>query len=128
MVNFGPREEVPAEFEGRKLHVHNPQVTLMRTTPDECAELGRIVGEKLNAATGPTALALPLRGVSMLDVEGEDFYDPEADAALFDALRETVDDDIELLELDTDVNDEAFAEAVAERLHEYMREAGRAPE
>jgi uncharacterized protein (UPF0261 family) len=64
----------------------------------------------------------------MLDVEGEDFYDPEADAALFDALRETVDDDIELLELDTDVNDEAFAEAVAERLHEYMREAGRAPE
>jgi uncharacterized protein (UPF0261 family) len=100
----------------------------MRTTPDECAELGRIIGEKLNAATGPTALALPLKGVSMLDVEGEDFYDPEADAALFDALRETVDDDVDLLELDTDVNDEAFAEAVAERLHEYMREAGRAPE
>ncbi|WP_372911056.1 Tm-1-like ATP-binding domain-containing protein [Salinigranum sp.] len=128
MVNFGPREEVPAEFEGRTLHVHNPQVTLMRTTPDECAELGRIIGEKLNAATGPTALALPLKGVSLLDVEGEDFYDPEADAALFDALRETVDDDVDLLELDTDVNDEAFAEAVAERLHEYMREAGRAPE
>jgi uncharacterized protein (UPF0261 family) len=128
MVNFGPREEVPAEFEGRKLHVHNPQVTLMRTTPDECAELGRIIGEKLNAATGPTALALPLKGVSMLDVEGEDFYDSEADAALFDALRETVDDDVDLLELDTDVNDEAFAEAVAERLHEFMRETGRAPE
>jgi len=128
MVNFGPREEVPEEFEGRKLHVHNPQVTLMRTTPDECAELGRIIGEKLNAATGPTALALPLKGVSMLDVEGEDFYDPEADAALFDALRETVDDGVELLELDTDINDEAFAEAIAERLHEHLREAGRAPE
>ncbi|WP_136603530.1 Tm-1-like ATP-binding domain-containing protein [Salinigranum halophilum] len=128
MVNFGPREEVPEEFEGRNLHVHNPQVTLMRTTPDECAELGRIIGEKLNAATGPTALALPLKGISMLDVEGEDFYDPEADAALFDALRETVDDGVELLELDTDINDEAFAEAIAERLHEHLREAGRAPE
>jgi uncharacterized protein (UPF0261 family) len=128
MVNFGPREEVPEEFEERNLHVHNPQVTLMRTTPDECAELGRIIGEKLNAATGPTTLALPLRGVSMLAVEGEDFYDPEADAALFDALRETVDDDVDLLELDTDINDEAFAEAIAERLHAHLREAGRAPE
>ncbi len=128
MVNFGPRGEVPDEFAERKLHVHNPQVTLMRTTPDECAELGRIIGEKLNAATGPTALALPLRGVSMIDVEGEDFYDPEADAALFDALRETVDDHVDLIELDTDVNDETFAETIAERLHTYMHEIGRAPE
>jgi uncharacterized protein (UPF0261 family) len=128
MVNFGPREEVPEEFESRQLHVHNPQVTLMRTTPEECAELGRIVGEKLNAATGPTALALPLAGVSMLSVEGEAFHDLEADAALFDALRETVDDDVELLEFDTDVNDEAFAGAIAEKLHEYMRATGRAPE
>jgi uncharacterized protein (UPF0261 family) len=100
----------------------------MRTTPGECAELGRIVGEKLNAATGPTALALPLEGVSMLSVEGEDFHDPEADAALFDALRETVDDDVDLLEFDTDINDEAFAEGIADTLHEYMREAGRAPD
>jgi uncharacterized protein (UPF0261 family) len=128
MVNFGPREEVPEEFEERTLHVHNPQVTLMRTTPEECRELGRIVAEKLNAATGPTTLALPLGGVSMLSVEGEAFHDPEADAALFDALRDHLDDDVDLLELDTDVNDEAFAEAVAERLHEYMRETGRAPE
>jgi uncharacterized protein (UPF0261 family) len=128
MVNFGPRDEVPEQFEGRTLHVHNPQVTLMRTTPEECAELGRIVGEKLNAATGPTALALPLAGVSMLSVEGEAFYDPEADAALFDALRETVDDDVDLMEFDTDVNDEAFAEAIADRLHAYMRDVGRAPE
>jgi uncharacterized protein (UPF0261 family) len=128
MVNFGPEDEVPAEFEGRQFHVHNPQVTLMRTTPDECAELGRIIGEKLAAASGPTGLALPLRGVSMLDVDGEDFYDPEADTALFDALREHVDADVDLLELDTDINDEAFAEAMAERLHEYMQEVGRAPE
>ncbi|MUV56321.1 Tm-1-like ATP-binding domain-containing protein [Halogeometricum sp. CBA1124] len=128
MVNFGPRDSVPDEFEGRRFHVHNPQVTLMRTTPEENAELGRIVAEKLNAATGPTALALPLGGVSMLDVEGEDFHDPDADTALFDALREHLDDDVELLELDVPINDDAFAEAMVERLDAYMRAAGRAPE
>ena len=122
MVNFGPRDSVPEEFDGRQFHVHNPQVTLMRTTPGENAELGQIVAEKLNAATGPTALALPLGGVSMLDVEGEDFHDPEADRALFDALREGIDDDVELLEMDTDVNDEEFARTIAAKLDEYMRE------
>jgi len=124
MVNFGPRDSVPEEFEGRQFHIHNPQVTLMRTTPEENAELGAIIAEKLNAATGPTALALPLGGVSMLDVEGEDFHDPEADAALFDALREHLDDDVELLEHDTDINDEAFAHAIAAKLDEYMQAAG----
>ena len=123
MVNFGPRDSVPEEFEGRRFHVHNPQVTLMRTTPEENAELGQVVAEKLNAATGPTALALPLGGVSMLDVEGEDFHDPEADRALFDALREGVDDDVELLELDADVNDEEFARTIAAKLDEYVRES-----
>ena len=123
MVNFGPRDSVPGEFDGRQFHVHNPQVTLMRTTPEENAELGQIVSEKLNAATGPTALALPLGGVSMLDVEGEDFHDPEADRALFDALREGIDDDVELLELDADVNDEEFARTIAAKLDEYVRES-----
>ncbi|MFB6103125.1 MAG: Tm-1-like ATP-binding domain-containing protein [Haloplanus sp.] len=127
MVNFGPRESVPEEFEGRQFHVHNPQVTLMRTTPTENAELGAIIAEKLNAATGPTALALPLGGVSMIDVEGEDFYDPEADAALFDALRQHLDADVELIERETDINDESFAEAIATKLDEYMREAGHTP-
>jgi uncharacterized protein (UPF0261 family) len=124
MVNFGPRDSVPEEFEGRQFHIHNPQVTLMRTTPAENAELGEIIGEKLAAATGPTALFLPLKGVSMIDVEGEDFYDPEADQALFDALREHVGDTVELVEMDTDLNDEEFALAMARRLDEYMREAG----
>ncbi|QLH76293.1 Tm-1-like ATP-binding domain-containing protein [Halosimplex rubrum] len=124
MVNFGPRDSVPAEFEGRRFHVHNPQVTLMRTTPEENADLGEILAEKLNAATGPTALALPLGGVSMLDVEGEEFHDPEADAALFDALRAGLDDGVELVEVDTAINDEAFARTIAERLDESMREAG----
>lgn len=127
MVNFGPRESVPEKFEDRTFHIHNPQVTLMRTTTEENAELGRIIGEKLNAATGPTALALPLGGVSMIDVEGEDFYDPEADAALFEALRETVDEHVELIEMETDINDEAFAETIAEQLDAYMREAGVGP-
>jgi len=127
MVNFGPRDSVPEEFEGRQFHVHNPQVTLMRTTPVENAELGEIIAKKLNAATGPTALVLPLAGVSMIDVEGEDFYDPEADTALFDALRENLDSDVELVERETNINDESFAETLAETLHAYMREAGRGP-
>jgi len=128
MVNFGPRDSVPEAFEGRLFHVHNPQVTLMRTTVEENAELGEIIAGKLNAATGPTALALPLGGVSMLDVEGEDFHDPEADDALFDALREGIDEDVELIEMEPDINDEAFAEAMAEKLDAYMREAGIGPD
>jgi uncharacterized protein (UPF0261 family) len=128
MVNFGPRDSVPEEFEGRQFHVHNPQVTLMRTTAEENAELGEIVAEKLSAATGPTALFLPLAGVSMIDVAGEDFHDPDADAALFDALREHLGERVELVELDTPINDEAFAEAMANQLDEYMREVGRGPD
>ncbi|QUO47577.1 Tm-1-like ATP-binding domain-containing protein [Halorubrum ruber] len=128
MVNFGPRDSVPERFDERLFHVHNPQVTLMRTTSAECAELGEIVAEKLNAATGPTALALPLDGVSMLDVAGERFHDPEADAALFDALRRGVSDDVEVIEADAAVNDDEFARTIAAKLDEYMREAGVAPE
>ena len=127
MVNFGPKDDVPTEFEDRHLHVHNPQVTLMRTTPDENAELGRILAEKLNDAIGPTEVVLPLGGVSMLDVEGEDFHDPEADAALFDAIRETLDDDVELVEMEMDINDEEFALTLARHLDELMREAGHEP-
>jgi uncharacterized protein (UPF0261 family) len=120
MVNFGPRSSVPEEFEGRQFHVHNPQVTLMRTTPEENAELGRIIAEKLNAASGPTALMLPLGGVSMLDAPDEEFHDPAADEALFDALREHLNDDVELIETDAHVNDEEFALALAERIDRYM--------
>jgi len=127
MVNFGPRESVPEEFEGRQFHVHNPQVTLMRTTVEENRELGEIVAGKLDAATGPTALVLPLGGVSMLDVEGEDFHDPEADAALFEALRTHLGDDVELIEMEGAINDDAVAETLANTLDEYMRAAGHDP-
>lgn len=128
MVNFGPRDSIPAEFEGRQFHVHNPQVTLMRTTTAENTELGQIVAGKLNDATGPTALVLPLGGVSAIDVEGEDFYDPDADEALFEALRAAVDEEVELIEMETDINDEAFADLLVETLDEFMRSVGQAPD
>jgi uncharacterized protein (UPF0261 family) len=125
MVNFGPRESVPPQFEGRNLYVHNPTVTLMRTTPDENAELGRTIGRKLSGARGPTVLFMPLKGVSMIDVEGQVFYDPDADAALFAGLRQTLDGSVEVHEVDTDVNDPEFAVAMADRLHESIQEAAR---
>jgi uncharacterized protein (UPF0261 family) len=122
MVNFGPRETVPPQFEGRNLYVHNPTVTLMRTTPGECAELGRTIGRKLSDARGPTVLFVPLKGVSMIDVEGQPFHDADADAALFAGLRETLGDSVEVHELDTDINDPDFAVAMADRLHELIEE------
>jgi uncharacterized protein (UPF0261 family) len=120
MVNFGARATVPTRFAGRTLYEHNPSVTLMRTTPQECAELGRRIARKLSAATGPTALFVPLRGVSMIDAEGQPFHDPEADAALFAALREGLGGNVELVELDCNVNDEAFAVAMADKLDAYI--------
>src|SRR4029078_10343916 len=109
MVSFGPRETLPEQFEGRNIYVHNPTVTLMRTTPEECAELGRRIARKLSAATGPTALLVPPKGVAMIATEGGPFYDPDADEALFAALREGIGDNVELHELDLGVNEPAFA-------------------
>jgi uncharacterized protein (UPF0261 family) len=123
MVNFGPRDSVPERFQQRRLYVHNPTVTLMRTTPEECAELGRRIGRKLSAARGPSVVFVPVRGVSMIDVQGQPFHDPDADRALIDALRETLDDTVEVHELDMDINDDRFAEAMARRLHELITEA-----
>jgi uncharacterized protein (UPF0261 family) len=122
MVNFGPRETVPPQFERRNLYVHNPTVTLMRTTAEECRELGRTIGRKLSAATGPTALFIPLGGVSMIDAPGQPFYDPDADAALFAGLDETLVDGVEVERRDEGINDPAFAEAMADRLHELIQE------
>jgi uncharacterized protein (UPF0261 family) len=124
MVNFGPMETVPERFRERRLYVHNPTITLMRTTPEECAELGRRIARKLNAARGPVSLFIPLRGISLIAVEGQVFYDPEADKALLAALRDDLDDSLDVRELNTDINDPAFAEAMAERLHELYRAAG----
>ncbi|MGI8715989.1 MAG: Tm-1-like ATP-binding domain-containing protein [Solirubrobacteraceae bacterium] len=124
MVNFGPRESVPERFAGRTLHVHNPTVTLMRTTEPENAELGRRIAAKLNAAGSSTVLFIPLGGVSAIDVEGQPFRDPAADAALFDALRVAIDPErVEVHERDEDINDPRFASAMADRLHELIEAA-----
>ncbi|MCB1499318.1 MAG: Tm-1-like ATP-binding domain-containing protein [Bauldia sp.] len=123
MVNFGERASVPARFAGRTFYEHNPQVTLMRTTAEENAALGRIIAEKLSRAQGPTVLMLPERGVSLIDVVGNPFHDPKADAALFAALRGGISANVELVTLDTDINDEAFAQAAAERLLAKLRVA-----
>jgi uncharacterized protein (UPF0261 family) len=124
MVNFGARDTVPARFAQRNLYVHNPQVTLMRTTPEECAELGRRIARKLSAATGPVALFVPLRGVSAIAGDGAPFHDPAADEALFSALREGVGPNVELHELDHHINDPEFATAMADRLDAYLKEEG----
>lgn len=120
MVNFGPLDTVPEQYRGRNLYKHNPTVTLMRTTKEENIRLGEVIAEKLNAAKSPTALMLPLRGVSAIDGEGQPFNDPEADKALFDTLRANIGSNVELIELDSNVNDDAFALAAAKKLLELM--------
>jgi uncharacterized protein (UPF0261 family) len=121
MVNFGTFESVPERFQGRNLYRHNATVTLMRTTPEECAELGRIIAHKLNAATGPTALFIPLRGISLIAVAGQPFYDPIADMALIDSLKQHLNNMVELHEIDTHINDPAFATAMADRLNTMIK-------
>jgi uncharacterized protein (UPF0261 family) len=121
MVNFGPRDTVPPQFESRNLYIHNPSVTLMRTTVEENAELGRIIAEKLSGARGPVALFIPLKGVSAIDVEGGPFHDPDADRALFQALRENLSENVEVHELERNINDPDFAAAMVDRLVEYLQ-------
>ena len=116
MVNFGPPETVPAHLAGRLTVRHNPMVTLVRTSPQECAELGARLAERARAATGPVSVYLPLRGVSALSVDGGPFHDPAADAALFDAIRAGCAGEVELVELDCDINAPAFARAVADAI------------
>ena len=115
VVNFGPWETVPERFRGRRLHRHNPNVTLMRTTPEECTALGRTLAAKLNAGHGPRCLVVPLRGLSALSGPGGPFHDPVADRALVDALRAGLSSDVKLIELDYHINDRAFAFALADR-------------
>jgi uncharacterized protein (UPF0261 family) len=125
MVNFGARDTVPARFEGRRFYLHNPQVTLMRTNAEECAELGRILAEKVNASTGPVRVLVPTRAISIISADGQPFHDPEADAALFAAIREHLDPRIPLVEIDAAVNDEVFAKACAQALLELLKREGK---
>lgn len=117
MVNFGPPETVPERFEGRKLYRHSDSVTLMRTTPEECAEVGRVIARRLSGARGPCSVLVPLRGTSAISAEGRPFHDLEADRALFETLEEHLDQTVELVALDLHINDPEFATALADTLH-----------
>lgn len=121
MVNFGPMDTVPEKYRGRNLYKHNPTVTLMRTTAEENAGLGKVIAEKLNLAEGKTALLLPLKGVSGIDAEGQPFYGPEEDKVLFDTLKSGVGPKVEVLEYDCNINDDQFALAAAKKLIELMK-------
>ncbi|MDF1852784.1 MAG: Tm-1-like ATP-binding domain-containing protein [Verrucomicrobiales bacterium] len=120
MANFGARETVPEKYEGRNFYIHNPQVTLMRTTPEECAELGKILAEKVNAYTAPVTVLLPTKAISIISAEGQAFYDAEADASLFSAIKENLSDSIELIEVDAEINDPEFSQACAEALLKHL--------
>ena len=121
MVNWGPPDDVPERFRARRLYRHNAMVTLMRTDASEMAELGRTIARKLNAATGPVALFIPLGGVSAIARPGEVFHDADADRALVEALDDTLDPRIERVRSNAHINDPDFAVAMARRLHDYLQ-------
>jgi uncharacterized protein (UPF0261 family) len=124
MVNFGAFETVPAQFRERNLYKHNPQVTLMRTTPDECRRIGAWIAEKLNRCEGPIRFLIAERGVSALDAVGGPFFDPDADGALFEALEDGVRaaPDRRILRLPLHINDPAFSDALVQNFLEIARE------
>jgi uncharacterized protein (UPF0261 family) len=121
MVKFGPADTVPARMRDRDMRVHNPSITVVRTTPRECAELGRRVAAKLRTATGPAAVCLPLRGLSTLGEPGGPYHDPAADEALFGALRDGLrGSSVDVVEIDTHINDPAFGRAASDLLHRMI--------
>ena len=122
MVNFWARDTVPAKYNDRLFYQWNPNVTLMRTSPEENAELGRILSQKANASQAPVAFFLPQKGVSMLDAPGKEFWWPEANQALFEAIKEHTRPDIPVHELDSNINDDEFAKVVTGQLLTYLQE------
>ncbi len=123
MVNFGPISSVPSKYVGRNFYKHNPTVTLMRTTVEENRQLGLIIAEKLNMAQIKTALLLPLKGVSLLDSEGQQFYGVEEDAMLFKTLKENITNPlVEIIEINSNINDEEFSITAAQKLVQLLNE------
>ncbi|WP_433287817.1 Tm-1-like ATP-binding domain-containing protein [Pseudonocardia sp. CA-142604] len=123
MVNFGAPSTVPEQFADRSFYEHNPQVTLMRTTREECVEIGRFLARKLNACDGPVRFLLPTAGVSALDAPGQAFWDPEADEALFATIEAEVKqtDQRRVVRLPHHVNDPEFAAAIVSSWQEVQR-------
>lgn len=120
MANFRARETVPTQYHNRHFYQWAQNITLMRTTSEENATIGRILAEKANKSSGPVAFFLPLKGVSMLDAPEKEFWWPEASKALFDAIKENLKPGIPVYELDCNINDNEFAEAVAQKMLEYL--------
>ena len=121
VIAIGPPEPMPERFDGRPIYLHDGTLAATRTTPEECRQLAAVIARKLNGATGPTVLYMPLRGLSLLTTEGQVLHDPEADEALFATLRELIyTSNVEVHEVDADVNDPEFALAMANRLHELL--------
>ena len=118
MVNFGARDTVPPKFEGRLFHIHNPQVTLMRTSADENRAFGTWIAERLNDMTGPVRFLLPEGGVSAIDAPGQVFHDPDANAALFDAIENSVADPSRLIRVPHNLNTADFAEVALKAFRE----------
>lgn len=123
MVNFGARDTVPSQYTGRNLYVHNAQVTLMRTTAEENAAIGRWIIDRVNRMEGPVRFLLPLQGVSAIDAPGKPFHDPNADAALFDAIRAAWKPapNRQLIDVDAHINDPAFAKAAVTSFRNITR-------
>jgi uncharacterized protein (UPF0261 family) len=120
MANFWARSTVPEKYQSRKLYEWNPNVTLLRTNVEENTRMGHVFAEKLNAAQGPVAVFIPLRGVSMLDAEGQPFWEPEADRAFLAALKADLRSDIPVYEMDNNINDPVFVDAVSGKLLEFL--------
>ena len=123
MVSFFARDTVPNEFAGRMFHHQSDNMTLMRTSPKECGELGQVLASKLNASTGPVEVYLPLGGVSTLAAPGGPFHDPEADQALFSALRNNLKQSVPVTEVDANINDPRFSYAVSDAMLRLVRDA-----
>jgi uncharacterized protein (UPF0261 family)/ABC-type branched-subunit amino acid transport system ATPase component len=126
MVNFGAPDTIPERYRQRRLHVHNPQVTLMRTTPEENERMGKWIGERLNQMDGPVRFFLPEGGVSALDAPGQPFWDADADAALFRALEQTVRQtgNRQLIRVKKHINDPEFAATIVSTFRPLMGRAG----
>ncbi len=116
MVNFGPPDTVPDKFSNRQFYQHNPTVTLMRTTPEETAELGKIMASKLNEAIGPTTVLIPTHGVSAIDKTDQPFDSPEARDAWRENLKANIGENVTVIEMDAHINDDEFATKLAETL------------
>ena len=118
MVNFGEMASIPEKFKGRNFYIHNPQITLMRTTADECRQLGAIVAKKANAYKAGTAIMIPRKAISVISAVGQPFHDAAADEALFSALKANA--KVSVQEFDFAINDKEFAQACAYKLIELI--------